>query len=143
VGYALLTGKLAMPLSILLPLVVFGILGAVLLINWLRPTPPLVLETPEQVQALWDHFNHEAPAEKVHLNAGRSHALVETGAGIGVLWSFGADPVSRLLGRAYTVRDTGTGICILTGDFTAPSIDIPLPHEVQRKEWRVLLESKK
>ncbi len=132
-----------MPLSILLPLVVFGIIGAVLLIRWLRPTPLLVLESPEDTARLWDHFNPDQPAGHVQLNSTRSHALVETDAGLGVVWSFGADPVTRPLQRGFRVESTAAGVRIRTGDFTAPVIDIPLPHDVQRKEWRVLLESKR
>jgi len=130
-----------MPLSILLPLVVFGILGAVLAIKWLRITPDLVLKTPEQVLELWQHFNPDADAEQVHLNAVRSHALVETAQGLGVVWAFGADPVTRLLDADWEVRETPQGVRLITHDFTAPTIDIPLPHDVQRKQWRVLLES--
>jgi hypothetical protein len=132
---------MAMPFSVLLPLVVFGILGAVLLIKWLRLTPDLVLETPEQVLDLWQHFNPEIPARTVHLNAARSHALVETAGGLGVVWSFGADPMTRLLGTRWEVKETTQGVRLITHDFTAPAIDIPLPHDVQRKQWRILLES--
>mgnify|MGYP006928173291 CR=1 FL=1 len=132
-----------MPLSILLPFVVFGILGAVLLIKWLRPTPTLMLDSPEQARALWEHFNADVAVEAVHLASTRLHALVETKAGLGIVWSFGADPVTRALGKHYTVENIAGGVRIKTGDFTAPVIDVPLPHDVQRKEWRVLLESKR
>jgi len=131
------------PLEILLPLVILGIVGAVILIGLLRLTPDLVIETPDQAAALWAHFNPDIPAGTVHLNANRSHALIETPKGLGVVWSFGADPVTRLLHKGWSMTETAKGVRLITHDFTAPVIDIPLPHEVQRKEWRVLLESLK
>lgn len=132
-----------MPLTILLPFVVFGILGAVLLINWLKPTPPLMLANPDQALAIWQHFNPDLPASAVYVNSSRTHAIAETAKGLGVIWAMGADPVTRLLAPGYTVRETARGVRLTTHDFTAPYIDIPLPHAVQRKEWRVLLESKR
>jgi len=132
-----------LPLTILLPFVVFGIIGAVLLINRLRPTPDLLLDTPDIAAGLWLHFNPDLPALRVHLNSIHSHALVETAAGVGVVWSFGADPVTRLLKPDCQVRDTKAGVRLKTGDFTAPAIDIPLADPVQRKAWRVLLEGRK
>ena len=128
-----------MPLTILLPLVVFGIAGIVLMIRLLHPTPPLLFDTVEEVQRLWDHRNHNAKARQTHINPDRTCALVETDAGVGLVWSFGVDPVTRLLSDPFEVSETPAGLRLETGDFTAPTIDIALTSDEDRAKWRALL----
>lgn len=116
-----------MPLSILLPLVIFGITGIVVLVRALRPTPPLLFLSAQQAAQVWDHRNHPANAQKVHLIPDNTCALVETASGPGLLWSFGVDPVTRLLNKHYVCSETQHGISIQTHNFTAPKINIPCP----------------
>ena len=129
-----------MPLSILLPLVVFGIAGIVLLIRLMRPTPPLIFTDEGHARAIWDHRNHDAPSTEIILNSAKTHALIETASGPGLLWSFGVDPVTRLLDHPFDLKDIKTGLRIVTHDFTAPNIDIPLPEATSRRRWTAILE---
>ena len=128
-----------MPLEILLPLVIAGIVGGVGLVWLLQPTPPLVFTAREQAAEIWNRRNPDAPARSVHLNPAGSHALVETATGPGILWSFGADPVNRLLTPDCDIRETNGGLRITTHDFTAPRIDIPL-DSTERRHWLDLLK---
>lgn len=128
-----------MPLTVLLPLVVFGIGGIVVLIRLMRPTPVLAIDGEDSARRIWNHRNHETPAEKLLINPAHSHALIETGAGPGILWAFGADPVTRLLNHPFDCQETRHGLRIVTHDFTAPAIDIPLPQDL-RAGWLDLLK---
>ncbi len=115
-----------MPLEILLPIVVVGITCIVLLIRWLRPTPEFRLHDTDQAAEIWNHRNHDIVAGAVHLNVARTHALIETGGGIGLVWVFGADPVTRLLDQPVVFKSRGNGLSIQTRDFTAPRVDVML-----------------
>jgi hypothetical protein len=126
------------PLEILLPMVVIGITGVVLLIRWLHPTPDYRLADQDQVAKIWNHRNVEVAARAVHLNTEHSHALVETDQGVGVVWVFGADPVTRLLDQPFDLEPSGNGLRIQTNDFTAPHIDLALDGaEIDR--WHNIL----
>ncbi len=131
-----------MPLEILLPLVVLGISGIVLLIRLLRPTPDLRFDDTEVATVMWNHRNHDAPAIATHLNMAGSHALIETAKGCGLLWSFGADPVSRLLDHPFDLVEAGLHVQINTHDFTAPVIDIGFSDAAEQAEWVELLKAK-
>ena len=128
-----------MPLSVLLPLVVVGIALIWGLVRWLQPTPPLRIRDETEARAIWHHRNPETPAQTARINPGRSHALVETGAGPGLVWAMGADPVTRLIPPGTRCVETATGLRLKTGDFTAPVIDIPLPDPRERAQWAEIL----
>ncbi|NOX39505.1 MAG: hypothetical protein GXP05_03055 [Alphaproteobacteria bacterium] len=128
-----------MPLQVLLPLVVIGITAIVLLIRAMRPTPPLTFATTDQAKAVWDHRNHDHEATRAHLNLAQTHALIETRQGIGLLWSFGVDPVTRHFRPPVACRQTTKGLRLVTHDFTAPIIDIPLTDRDIRTTWQQLL----
>jgi len=128
-----------MPLSILLPLVVFGIAGIVALISLLRPSPPLRLSSPEQARRIWNHRNPDNPARALHLNARATHALVETDKCPGLLWVFGIDPVTRELGEHTDIHTTGKGLHLRLHDVTAPTLDIPLTPE-ELPLWQAILK---
>jgi len=129
------------PLEILLPMVVIGIICIVLLIHWMRPTPEFRLEDRKQVADIWAHRNPENTASTIHLNGARSHALIETAQGFGLVWVFGADPVTRLLDQPFELEASGSGLRILTHDFTAPRVDIVLDTaEITR--WSDILRPK-
>lgn len=130
-----------MPLEILLPMVVIGITGVVLLIRWLRPTPDFRLDNNDKVANIWNHRNVDVAAKTVHLNAARTHALIETAQGFGLVWVFGADPVTRLLDHPFEVAPSSTGLRIQTHDFTAPRIDVVLSGgEITR--WGEILKAR-
>ena len=124
-----------MPLSVLLPLVVVGIALIWGLVRWLQPTPPFRISDTAEALAIWRHRNPETPAETARLNPERSHALVETAAGPGLVWAMGADPVTRLIPPGTRCIETATGLRLKTGDFTAPGIHIPLPDPRERAQW--------
>lgn len=129
-----------MPLTILLPVAVLSIAFVGVLIRWLRPTPVKVFTSPHEVEEIWQHRNPETPLRNIHLNPSGTAALVETTHGPGILWAFGADPVTRLFDRPVKCRKTKTGLRIMTGDFTAPKLDILLPDPHQQQEWCAILE---
>lgn len=128
-----------MPLTLLLPIVVLGIAGIFLLIRMLQPTPDLTFSDAGTARAIWDHQNPDTPALNVHIAPDGRHVLVETEAGAGLLWAFGTDPVSRVFDRAPDLRDTGAGLILITHDFTAPRITIPLADAASRADWTAIL----
>jgi len=128
------------PLAILLPLVVLGISAIVLLVRALKPTPPLVFSDPDMAREIWNHRRPNTPAQEVLLNFAGTHALVQTEEGTGILWSFGADPVARLLSASANWRQQGDVLTVRTGDFTAPKIKISLKEPSERTRWTSLLK---
>jgi hypothetical protein len=129
-----------MPLSVLLPLVVFGITLIVVLVRVMAPTPALVLDDEGAVRAIWDRRHPDLPARAVRLDEAGHHALVLTEAGPGIVWTLGADPVTRVLPKGTRVRETGTGLLIDLGDFTAPRLSVALTMADARRDWARELE---
>lgn len=129
-----------MPLSILLPLVVFGILLIVVLVRLMSPTPVLVLRGEPEAFAIWDRRHPDLPAHSALLDAGGRFALVETDAGRGLIWTLGVDPVTRLLPETLRVSDTSKGLALDIGDFTAPRINLEIAGLAERAAWRLALE---
>jgi len=128
------------PLGVLLPMVVLGIMGLALLIRVLRPTPPLRFSSPEVARNIWDRRNPDDPACDVQLDAAESAALITTRTGAGLLWSMGADPVARRFQSRCVCVETRTGLVVKTGDFTAPKIRLVLPDRDVRRRWCQILE---
>lgn len=128
-----------MPLQVLLPLVVIGIAAIVLLIRAMRPTPQLTFASPAQAKDIWNHRNHDCEATGARLNNAQTHALIQTRQGVGLLWAFGADPVTRHFRPPVACRQTSKGLRLVTHDFTAPLIDIPLTDEKNRYAWLQIL----
>jgi hypothetical protein len=124
-----------MPLSVLLPLVVFGITLIVLLVRVLAPTPALVFRDPEAVRAVWDRRHPDQPALEVRLDDAGRHALVHTAAGPGLVWTLGADPVTRLLPTGAEARESEGGLVVDLHDFTAPRFRIALGTAEARADW--------
>lgn len=129
-----------MPLSILLPLVVFGILLIVVLVRLMSPTPVLVLRSEPEAFAIWDRRHPDLPAHSALLDAGGRFAHVETDAGRGLIWTLGVDPVTRLLPETLRVSDTSKGLALDIGDFTAPRINLEIAGLAERAAWRLALE---
>lgn len=124
-----------MPLSVLLPLVVVGIALIWWLVRWLQPTPALRIPDAGAALEIWHHRNPDIPARRARVNPGQSHALIDTDQGPGLVWALGADPVTRLIPPGATCSETEAGLRLKTGDFTAPSIHIPLPDPRERALW--------
>lgn len=66
--------------------------------------------------------------------------LVETARGPAILWSFGADPVDRLLRKSAESMTSGLNIRIKTNDFTAPVITVPFEDTIQQTKWMKILK---
>jgi len=127
-------------LNILLPVVIAGIIGITLLILLLRPTPRLIFATADEAIAAWNHRNPFHPATRAMVNPAGTHALIVTESGPGLLWSMGADPVTRLLDMPFRLAEHDKGLVVRMDDVTAPKITIPLHEADLRRNWRTLLE---
>ena len=115
-----------MPLEILAPMVVIGILGIALMLHLTGQsrTDPL---TAERAERAWAAQVPWTTAHRITLNDDARVALVETDRGPGLLWVFGADCTARLFTTPPTVREDADQITVTTGDFTANSQPQPSP----------------
>ena len=129
-----------MPLVVLLPLVIVGVALIVALVRIFAPTAPLIFADIQTATDVWNHRRPRNAARQVFLNARKTHALVTTDKGAGLVWSFGVDPVTRLFTQETTWREKNGLLIISTGDFTAPRIRIPLEDARQRRQWTQILE---
>ena len=127
-----------MPLSILLPMVIFGIAGITLLLHLLGLSRPAILADAAAARAAWlDEFPQDPPT-RVTLSHDNHAALIETAEGHGLVWPMGADTTARYLTGARVAR-TGTGLRIELPDYTAPRIRLALDAaEIAR--WPALME---
>jgi hypothetical protein len=123
-----------MPLELLLPVVVLGIGGIVLLIHLFGFSQPCVLKDEATVANHWlRHFPGDEIISIVIDDTSRS-ALVDTGGGAGLIWSFGADTVARRLERS-DIEETEAGFRVRFHDFTAPGHVIQLSDD-HHTAWR-------
>lgn len=124
-----------MPLSVLLPLVVGGILGIALVLHLAGLSAPRRLAGPEDAAAAWlRHF----PGDRlgaVQVAPGGLAARVETDRGPGLVRSFGADTVAH---RVAGVTRRGGQLVIAFGDWGAPPVRLSLPPEMAA-EWETRL----
>ncbi|WP_298850650.1 hypothetical protein [uncultured Ruegeria sp.] len=126
-----------MPLEILLVLVVGGIAGITLLLH-LSGRSRQVMLTPDIACAQWArHFPDDDVFDVTVARDGHA-AVVRTGIGNGLLWSFGADTVARHL-LDYDLLDHPEGFEILFHEFSVPKTLIRL-DEFERRHWRDLME---
>lgn len=123
-----------MPLYLLLPIVVLGILGIALLLHLLGNSKRFSMVDAGQVNELWQRQFPNARVSSVDISDTRHQALVETSDGPGVVWAMGADVACRLIGDG-AVQDTGTGLKVWLGDYSAPVIYITLNDRTTRKQW--------
>lgn len=127
-----------MPLSVLLPLVVVGITLIVVLVRLLAPTPPCRFATPDEAIAVWDRRHPDLPASAARLADDGAAALVETAGGAGLVWTLGADPVTRLA-HGFTAREAADGLRLALHDFTAPNVRVHLADAADRAHWMTRL----
>ncbi len=127
-----------MPLEILGPIVVLGIVGIGVLLHLLGLSEPHRFATERDARARWDAAFPATPARGAMLCSDGTAALIETGAGPGVVWPMGADHAARFLETAR-IEARGDGLSIRLKDFTAPKIRLRLtPDELAR--WKAILE---
>lgn len=114
-----------MPLHILGPMVVIGILGIAVLLHLMGLTAPKRLTSEREALAAWRRAFPGSHPISARLSSDRRAALVTTHRNIGLVWCFGDDTVARGIKRA-TVRDTPLGLAFDMPDFAAPHVDVSL-----------------
>lgn len=129
-----------MPLQILLPMVVIGIAGIVVLLHMLGRSELARLEDDDAARRAWLREYPGTPPARVILSHDRHAALIETARGAGVVWPMGMDTTARFL-RGATIRRTKDGLCIDLPDFTAPRIRLRL-NDDEADLWPTLMETK-
>lgn len=127
-----------MPLSVLLLLVTGGIAAIAILLHLLGLSRPRVFADDAAVLAIWREEYPDIPARRVRLSRNRHFALLETDAGLGVVWPMGLDAAARLL-LGVEVDADPRGLHLSLPDFTAPDIRLKLdPDEAQ--DWQRQIE---
>ncbi len=127
-----------MPLTILLPLVIFGIAGIAVLLHLLGLSRTVRIETEARARTAWlREFPEDAP-RRITLCQNRGAAMIQLADGAGVVWPVGADTTARHLTGAQ-ITPTKDGICITLPDYTAPRIHLTLAAE-EAAHWHHLTE---
>lgn len=124
-----------MPLSILLPLVVFGITGIVLLVHLTGNSRRLTFKTPDQAITHWHRQFPDVPAQAAHLSDDGHVALIETIGMAGLVWSMGADSTARRLTPDCNMTPSPLGLRVRFHDFTAPALKINISSAFDQKDW--------
>ena len=125
-----------MPLNILLILVVGGIAAIAVLLHILGKSRLIVL-TSEDARSAWHrHFPDDEILGLTVAQDGHA-ALVQTGQGPGLLWSFGADTVARHL-RDFDLLDKPGHLAVIFHDFTAPRVTLHLT-DAERPLWQKMM----
>ncbi len=127
-----------MPLHLLLPIVVLGILGVALLLHLLGKSERIEIVDVDQVRDLWHHQYPNAMVLAVEIADGGHQAMVQTSDGPGVVWAMGADVACRLVGDAG-VSEHSKGLKIRLGDYSAPIVRIKLSDPKTRQHWLATL----
>ena len=133
-----------MPLHIILPIVIFGIAGIVLLVHLTGGTVTRRIADLADAQKLWaGDFPDEVLSDLRIDDPGRV-ALVQLQDGRqGILWAFGGDAVVRHLIAPPEVAETDTGLTLRLRDYTAPAIRVTLADKNDRAAWRAALNKPK
>lgn len=129
-----------MPLSILLPLVVFGIAGIVLAVHLTGNSAPRRFTDPADAMAAWNRAFPTRTARSARLSDDARAALIETDAGPGLCWGFGADTTAHPFTTRCEVRDTGNGLRIRFHDIAAPGLTVTLADPAARADWIATLK---
>ncbi|KAJ56104.1 hypothetical protein ACMU_10125 [Actibacterium mucosum KCTC 23349] len=125
-----------MPLEILGPLVVFGILFVAVLLHLLGYSRRVNLRDEAQARAAWVREFPDTKVLQVAMAGNGRAALVMSSAGAGIVWAFGADTVARRL--SPKARLHGDHIALRFPDYGTGQLRIPLPPETVA-QWRDLL----
>ena len=127
-----------MPLSILLPMVIVGITGIVVLLHLLGLSRMARFEDEAAARAAWLREFPEDMPERITLCHNRSAALIGLRQGNGVVWPMGADTTARPLTGAQITRAEG-GLTIVLPDYTAPRIHLTLDRQ-EIAAWSQLIK---
>jgi hypothetical protein len=127
-----------LPLNILLILVVGGIAAIAALLHILGKSRQTVLSDEDARSAWHRHFPDDEILGLIVARDGHA-ALVQTGQGPGLLWSFGADTVARHL-RDFDLLEEPNHLRVIFHDFTAPSVNLHL-SDTERAAWKRKMNS--
>ena len=129
-----------MSLGVLIALVVGGIAGIAVLTHLFGLSERGRLASEEAARNAWAREFPRTPAGAVTLARDGRAALVATGMGPGLVWSFGADTTARFLSGARVTR-TATGLDIRLSDITAPRVRLRLEAD-EAEAWAQSLEER-
>jgi len=132
-----------MPLIVLLPVVIFGILGIAVLLHLMGKSTRLALVNEDQVRQIWQAQYPNSTIRRVHLASTRTQALLETATGIGLVWSMGIRAACRELPLAPVVSKTPSGFDISTGDYTAPKQVFRFDDPKEAAHWLSIVKGTK
>lgn len=129
-----------MPLTLLLPLVVGGIIGIVLLVHVTRDRRPARLPDRDTLERLWRETAPDQRASIILAKDGCSALVSDDGEALGLFWLVGGDPVVRTLspGSLRAVIPTDTGLTLHLASFDAPTVRLALSTR-ERDRWAPLL----
>ncbi len=128
-----------MPLSILVPMVVIGIAGIAVLLHVLGKTGGRPLTSEDMARAAWLREMPDARIARVHLSRTGRAALIESDAGLGIVWAMGADTAVRMLsGSRAEVR--GHTLSLRLKDYDAPRIRLALDGN-EAEDWAAKVET--
>ncbi|MEQ8988062.1 MAG: hypothetical protein RID15_10025 [Marinovum algicola] len=126
-----------MPLQILLPMVVIGIAGIVVLLHVLGRSELARFEDEDAARQAWLREYPDTPPTRVILSHDNHAALVETEYGAGVVWPMGMDTTARLL-RGAAICRTKDGLLVDLPDFAAPRVRLRL-NDDEADLWPALM----
>lgn len=128
-----------MPLTILGPLVVIGILAIALILHLMGRTDTRRFATEAEARDAWEREYPENPALKVLLSSDNRAALIRATRGLGLVWCFGDDTVARIVTKSKT-HPTARGLAFERREFAARHIDVTLKAD-DRALWQTQLEA--
>jgi len=118
-----------MSLELLGLLVVFGISAVVMLVHFTGGSRLAQLGADTEVLTAWGaDWDLDKPLEILRNNTGSAAIVVLPDNALGLIWSFGADTVSRKLtpGSVRSITPRGEALILRFRDFDCPAAHIPL-----------------
>lgn len=126
-----------MPLHILLPFVVFGIIGIALLLHLSGRSKLFRFRSENHARTEWLRAFPDLSPDQVTLAETGHAAIVQTDQGPGLIWGFGADCVAHLADNVE-IFDAPRGLTIRFHDFATPNVTLNLTKQ-ERPIWRAIL----
>ncbi|PWE32474.1 hypothetical protein DDZ14_10455 [Maritimibacter sp. 55A14] len=125
-----------MPLHVLIPLVVLGISGIVILTHLMGLSRPRVFRDAAAARAAWlrQYPEDEDSVRDVQLSDDARAALVLARSGPGLAWTIGIDTTARPLAGARITEDKD-GLIFRFPDFAAPRLHVRLAASESRARW--------
>ena len=130
-----------MPLQILGPLVVFGILGIAALLHFTGHSRAMTLHSADQALEQFARQFPDIRATSALLSSDSHAALITSDQGPALLWSFGQDTTARMITDQAKVTPTAKGLKFHLADFSAPAVAVTL-NDPDRARWQATLAAK-